>query len=135
MSKIATCEYYAHKNEYDQNYYAYPVEGHPELISLRRRTTHAGNQKGAPQVDRIGEISRAVKAVMDDPELCMAFRTDWMDYCRRRKVSHRDPYIYSAYPKTYSTRTLRDYIRTMFYIENHDNHGPLKTPIPAIGSR
>ena len=132
MSKIATREYYAHKNEYDQNFYAYPVEGHPELTSLRRRTTHAGNQPGAKQVNRIGEISRAVKNVMDNSQLRMAFHAEWIDYCRRRKVSHRDPYIYKYYQKTYSTRTLRDYVRTMFYVSNHDNQGPLKIPTPTI---
>lgn len=130
MSKIATREYYAHKNEYDQNFYAYPVAGHPELTSLRRRTTHAGNQPGAKQVNRIGEISRAVKAVMDNPQLRMAFQAEWIDYCRRRKVSHRDPYIYKYEQKTYSIRTLRDYVRTMFYVENHGNSGPLKIPRP-----
>lgn len=130
MNTIATREYFAHKADYDQLYYAYPVKNHPELTSLRRRTTHAGNQKGAKQVDRLGEISRAVKTVMDTPELHTAFYRDWQDYRRRRTVSHRNPDVYSIYGRTYSTQTLRDYVRAMFYIENRENSGPLLTPTP-----
>lgn len=130
MNTIATREYYAHKDEYDKLYYAYPVKDKPELTSLRRRTSHAGNQVGAKQVQRIGEVARGVKAIMENPELKQAFHRDWMDYYHRRRVSHRDPNIYKHYQKTYSTRTLRDYVRTMFYVTNHGNTGALKIPVP-----
>lgn len=133
MNKIATREYFAHKSEYDQIYYAYPVEGHPELTSLRRRTTHAGNQPGAKQVNRIGEVSRAVKQVMEDPQLRIRFHREWVDYRHKRQVSHRSPDILQNYDKTYSTRTLRDYVRAMFYVANRGNTGELRWPQPVIG--
>lgn len=118
MSTIATREYYAHKNEYDLLYYAYPVKDKPELTSLRRRTSHAGNQASAKQVQRIGEVSRAIKAILDNPHQREAYRQEWLDYHHRRTVSHRDPSIYKHNGKIYSTRTLRDYIRTMLFVRD-----------------
>lgn len=131
MNIIATREYYAHKVEYDKQYYAYPVKDKPEFVSLRRRTIHAGNQTEAKQVKRIGEVSRAVKRVMDDESMREAFRRDWLDYYHRRKVSHRDPNIYKHEGRTYSVRTLREYVRAMFYVVNRGNAGELKVPEPT----